>query len=353
MTRFRFSRSDESQVDPFNAGEPELPGGEPVLLDEDEDLDSQVEYAPHGEPDGTPHKPEDDYQAPTTRGHDYDAPSIDGPRKAGRPRARRPRTAPTAPAGEVGARTEKDRRVVTRAIVLLVIVVSFGSSLLSCAAGFVSAAVEDAGEAVEGLGEALFGDDSDSGNVDWDAYVPEQDADDEAATAALVARLEALVSTPESGQLHDVVASYLDDKLYDLMGYSADELGVDTDAFATWALGGITFEPEYSYAYSDGTASSYAKIGAPDANEIVWAFHDATSDYRYDNDLWGSYGEEGATTPTEEQRSYLCAVFDEVVAAAEVQSPNSTGFDLALVDGAWVVDEQDLVEELESALDLY
>ena len=89
MAAFRFSRSDESQVDPFNAGEPEMPGGEPDFLAEDDE--PEVEYAAHGEPGGTPHKPEDNYQAPVARGHDYDAPSIDEPRRTARRRRGAPR----------------------------------------------------------------------------------------------------------------------------------------------------------------------------------------------------------------------------------------------------------------------
>ena len=46
MSRFRFSSTPDSQVDPFNAGDPVMPGGEPEWLgDEPED----VGYAPHGE----------------------------------------------------------------------------------------------------------------------------------------------------------------------------------------------------------------------------------------------------------------------------------------------------------------
>ena len=145
MAAFRFSRSDDSQVDPFNAGEPEMPGGEPDLLARDDE--PEAEYAAHGEPGGTPHKPEDDYQAPVTRGHDYDAPSIDEPRRTARRRRRAPRAAAGA-AGEVRQRTERDRRLVTKVVIALVLVVSFGSSLMSCAASLVGSAVEGAGEAV-------------------------------------------------------------------------------------------------------------------------------------------------------------------------------------------------------------
>ena len=377
MAALRFSHADDSQVDPFNAGEPELPGGEPEDLAGQEsaetglegDLDAEwhdapePDYAPHGNPSGTPHKPDDNYRPPTTRGHAYDAPSTDDPGTAARGRSRKQSLGQelsdemrTIAQRTIRKRTEKDRRAVTSVIVLLILVVSFGSSIVSCTAGLVDAAVENAGEAVEDLGATIFGDDAGAGNdpdgFDWDSYVPEQDANDEAATAALAARLDELVATPDSGQLHDVVASYLDDKLESLVGYSAEELGIDSDAFATWAVGSVSYESEYSYAYEDGTASSYAKISAPDANEVVWAFNDATSDYRHDNGLWGSYGDD-STLPTDEQRARLSATFDEVLADAEVQSPDSTSFDLELVDGAWAVDEQDLVDELDMVMDLY
>ncbi len=66
----------------------------------------------------------------------------------------------TAPESEVGKRAEKDRRVVTSVIVLLVILVSFGSSLASCVSSLVGSAVENVGEVAGSLGdaiEAIFG----------------------------------------------------------------------------------------------------------------------------------------------------------------------------------------------------
>ena len=82
MPRFRFSSSPDSQIDPFNAGDPVMPGGEPDPLDETAHADStanEPSYAPHGDKDGVAHKPSDNYRAPTTGGHSYDAPSIDVP----------------------------------------------------------------------------------------------------------------------------------------------------------------------------------------------------------------------------------------------------------------------------------
>lgn len=350
MAAFRFSRSDESQVDPFNAGEPEMPGGEPDFLARDDEPEPEVEYAAHGEPGGTPHKPEDDYQAPVTRGHDYDAPSIDEPRKAPRRRRRAPRAAAGA-AGEVQRRTERDRRVVTRVIVALVLIVSFGSSLMSCAASLVGSAAEGAGEAVESLGSVFFEEDGDDwASDDWEEYVPEQDADDRAATAALQARLDELLADPGSGRLHDTVTAYLDAKMLDIEGYSAAELGLDAGALATSLLESMDAEVSYAYTFSDGTGSGYADVTSHSASELFWALDDAFGSYLFDNDLWGG----GDGTPTDEHRAHVAAAANEVLAdLGEDAETYMYTFELDLVDGTWVVDEQDLFDTLEMALSLY
>ena len=77
MPRFRFSNAPDSQIDPFNAGDPIMPGDEPEWLDEEPADVEEPAYAPHGEESGEPHKVSDNYQAPTTRDHGYDAPSIE------------------------------------------------------------------------------------------------------------------------------------------------------------------------------------------------------------------------------------------------------------------------------------
>lgn len=339
MAAFRFSRTEGSQVDPFNAGEPELPGGEPDVLAEAGEPEGQVEYAPHGEPGGTPHKPEDDYRAPTTRGHDYDAPSIDEPR---RPRRKRARRSP-APSGEVQGRTVRDRRVVTKVIVLLVILVSFGSSLVSCAVGLVGSAAEGVGSAMEDLGAIFFEED------DGDDYVPEQDADDESAVAALEARLAKLLADPASGELHDRVASYLDEKMLTIEGYNAAELGLDADALATYVLEGLDAEVSYAYAFDDGTASAYAEVAARSANELFWALNDAFGEYLLDNDLWGR----DVALPDEAQRAHVAAAAEEVLASFTEPETYTYAFLLERAGGAWAVNEQDLDETLESILGLY
>ena len=353
MAAFRFSRTEESQVDPFNAGDPVLPGGEPEALAEADEPEGQVEYMAHGESGGTPHKPGDNYQAPTTRGHDYDAPSIDEPSRSARTRPRRSRTAPatpTAPESEVGKRTEKDRRVVTRVIVLLVILVSFGSSLASCVSSLVGSAVEGVGEAAENLGDALFDDGSeDWGGDDVEVNLPEQTAKELAAANALEERLDALLAGTGAGSLRDRIASYFERKTLEVDDYSASELGIDSEGLADFVLGKASVEAGYAYTYDDGTASAYAEVTSCDSSALFWELHDAYGEYLLDNDLWGR----DDAMPTEEQRAHVEAMVEEVLAAYDETYGYTYSFELELSDGAWVVDERGLDDSLEAIFGLY
>ena len=356
MSAFPFSRSDGSQVDPFNAGEPELPGGDPEPLDGTEPSVSH-DYEPHGSPTGTPHKPDDDYRAPVTRDSGYDAPSTDEPRRRRggkapaprRDRRRGTRAGAPSPADDVQRRTAKDRHVVTRVVVLLVLLVSFGSSIVSCAAGFLSAAGDGAADVVESLGDVLF--DGDSSDDGYDPYVPEQDESELAATEALQERLDQIVSAQGQGPTYEQVKTYFEQKVLDVEGRSVEELGVDAATFARMVTGHLTLTAEYAYDWGDGTATAYAGIGAVDANSLFWAFDEAASDYLFEHDLWGA----DVITPTEEQRTYMTdalnAALDEVFDGEYELS--SYSFDLELVDDRWVVDEESLAESMEMALSLY
>lgn len=344
-------RPQDSQVDPFNAGEPELPGGEPEPLLEPEELGEQVEYAAHGDPTGTPHKPGDNYQAPTTRGHSYDAPTIDEPHQKPSRRARTSRSSSSSQeTGKVQQRTERDRRIVTRVIVILIILVSFGTSIVSCAASLVGRAVEGAGEVVGDLGDALF----DNGSEGWDNaevedYLPEQSDDDLAAAGALEERLDALLASTESGPLHERIAAYFEGKCLEVDGYSASELGIDAGALASLVLAGASSEAGYAYVYDDGTASAYANIASLDSSALFWEIHDTYGEYLLENALWGRDN----TMPTEEQRAHVAALVDEVLATYDETHSYTYAFELELVDGTWVVDEGDLDDSLEMIFGLY
>ena len=253
MPRFRFSSTPDSQIDPFNAGDPVMPGDEPEWLDEepaDEDAGlggnedarghEEPDYAPHGEQGGEPHKRDDNYQAPTTRRRDYDAPSTeDAPAHGG---------ARPAAAGRRGG-----RGCMVLIVSAVLVVVALGGAFADW--------VATEGPSLSDDIDALLDDDG----ITFDDYVSDGDADwrdtadelDRAAGEAVEQRLDGLLADPAAGPLHDRAAAYLDEELQSWEGYTAAELGIDADAWATWALTGATYELSSVYAYDDGTGSAY------------------------------------------------------------------------------------------------
>ena len=137
MPRFRFSSTPDSQIDPFNAGDPVMPGDEPEWLAE-EGGEDEVSYAPHGEKDGVPHKPEDNYQAPVTRSRDYDAPSTDetdaAPSGAGTPSRGQQWQRAADAARQRGKTTRTGSTATWLAVVILILTFLgvFGDVLDSC-----------------------------------------------------------------------------------------------------------------------------------------------------------------------------------------------------------------------------
>lgn len=363
MAKHRLSHMEDPQVDPFSAGEPELPwssGDEPSADELDpaggeEALAAEAGPGGLGEADG----PTDDgrdggYVAPRRQDSRYDAPSTDERQRRRPRRSRRPPELGLAPEQVAALRAQvARRRRFLWALVAIILVASFAAPVASCVADAVGGVVD----AVEGV----FADDEPAGGwsdafSDSDAgpyFTDAGDAEGEAVLEALDARMEVLLADPSSGMLHELVANHLSDKLLSLLGYTADELGIDVDAWATWYLGQVSFEMDSAYA-DGGSGTAYAYVTAPDANEIVWDFYDEVSDYLLDNDLWGHYGSaDSVALPNAEQREHIRSAFDEVTAAAEPVEPVLLSAYVDYVGGEWVVDEQDLVDSLSDALWLY
>lgn len=376
MAKHRLSHMEDPQVDPFSAGEPEPPwsSGDEPSADDLDPADGEGDLAAGAGPEGLGEDdgpadgnaggtgPSDDgqdggYVAPRRPDSHYDAPSTDERQRRRPRRSRRPLELGLAPEQVAALRAQvARRRRFLWALVVIVLVVSFAAPVASCVGDAVGRVVDAAGDAVEGV----FAEDGPTGGwsdafSDSDAgpYSYSTDADDEAALEALETRMEVLLADPSSGALHELVASHLSERMLSLLGYTADELGIDVDACATWYLGQVSFEMDSAYTYgSSGTA--YAYVTAPDANAIVWDLNDEVSDYLLDNDLWGHYGStDSVALPNAEQREHIRSAFDEVTAAAEPVEPVLLSAYVDYVGGEWVVDEQDLVDSLSDALWLY
>ena len=350
MPRFRFSNAPDSQIDPFNAGDPIMPGDEPEWLDEEPADEEETPYAPHGEKDGEPHKVSDDYRAPTTRGHGYDAPSIEEA-----PTTRAPSLGQQWQRTAEGARRAQGRsrkRTTLGCVVALAVAVTLfgvvGDLLVSCVS-LVTETVADGVDAVFFENGVTFDDYVSDGGGNWRDTADELDL---AAGEAVERRMGELLADPASGELHERVVAYLDEELLRWEGYTAAELGIDADAWATWALSDVTCEVSSIYAYDDGTGTAYLNIEARDLSSVINEADAALFDYLSEHDL-ALPGEQDMPELTDEQRAGAGAVWDEAMELAEPTGYSFVSVELVRTDGAWALDEADLEDALEDALGLY
>lgn len=344
MPHFRFSSTPDGQIDPFNAGDPVMPGDEPAWAD-DEDAGlggnedarghEEPDYAPHGEQGGEPHKRDDNYQAPTTRRRDYDAPSTeDAPAHGG---------ARPAAAGRRGG-----RGCMVLIVSAVLVIVALGGAFADW--------VATEGPSLSDDIDALLDDDG----ITFDDYVSDGDADwrdtadelDRAAGEAVEQRLDGLLADPAAGPLHDRAAAYLDEELQSWEGYTAAELGIDADAWATWALTGATYELSSVYAYDDGTGSAYFDTEARNLYGIISEADAELSDYLDEHDL-SVRGDETPAPLSEGQRAEVAALWQDACERSGSPEDGFVGVELARTDGTWTVDEESLDEALGSALGLY
>lgn len=342
-------RSEETQVDPFNAGEPELPWEDPAAAPGNEGLFGEKDaraYAAHGEGPlaGQPHKSGDNYQAPTTRGHDYEAPSIEGPaaeknarpkRRQRRGRAKAPRPG-TPPAPRAGAATRRARGC--GAVALAIAIVIFVLTTIGVIVGIVEGTSRGFDSFVDVNVEA-----SDS----FAEAVDEQEAQE-----GFEERMGALLDDPAGGELHKRAEDAIEERVRTVFGYSAAELGLDTEAWATWLCDNTRYETDSVFAYDDGTATAYFDLYAPDLVDMVWELDDMTSDYRAGRELWGfeTHGVD-VPTPTDEDRAHMANALATLLEATEPEDMFRS-VDLALDGEEWVVNERSLDSALGSTLGL-
>ena len=346
MPRLRFSSTPDSQTDPFNADDPVMPGEGPEWLD-DESMDEPA-YAPHGDEDGVPHKDSDNYRAPTTHDYDYDAPSIDEPAASGAAQTLGRQWQRARDAAHAQTRTGKRWvSLIVAAFVVLAFLGTLGDLLAGCVSHVFETVSNGAGTVLD-VGEPFDDYVSHEDDTDWRETAGELDL---AAGDAVEQQLGALLADPSSGELHDLVAAYLDEKLTDWEGYTAAELGIDADAWAAWVLGGVSYQVSSVYAYDD-TGSAFLDVESCRISDMVREADVDLSSYLHDRGLRVQEGEEPAQL-SEEQRAEVAELWSD--ACEEAASPRDmfVSVELSLVDGVWTIDEESLEETFESVLALY
>ena len=322
MSRFFSDEAYEQQVDPFNAGEPVMPWDDPSALhDEGCELPADSGYTAE-------EKPRDDYRAPERPAAHRDERPAEVTTVDNSPTAGKSAKRPAAPSGKPGC-----IRGVYMAVMLVILVMILFSALGSCVSDVFMSAVDN--------------EMSDSNHAALDYSQEQADADEQAIADAVAARMDKLADDPT---VIEMAKQGLDEKLESYVGYTAEELGIDADAYAAWFLSQMSYQISYAYSYDDGTGAASLEITSPLAYKIASDFYSETSDYLMANKLYGSYGDGGgaeAAPLTSEQQNQMRGFFANVLAATE---PSEDGYMNVAAskddNGTWQLDEQDIQDEL-------
>ena len=121
-----------------------------------------------------------------------------------------------------------------------------------------------------------------------------------------------------------------------LTGYTCEELGIDANAYADWALSNFSYRIDSCYAHTDeGTASLYLYTWGPDLLDMRATLRQSVYSYMSELDT----DEAGAKRPlAENEQAHIRGLLAEAIENAEMDSESFLGFQLAFEDGTWVLD---------------
>lgn len=334
----------DAQVDPFNAGEPVLPWDAPHAFFTDEDQEGEDCSLGEGSYNG-PNKAPDNYEAPEQSGASAGKRPASQRSSTNKPRFGRPSKT---------ARRDRPKRTKTPlAIFKTIFIFAVVVNLIPLVFGIVTeSGLPDAiGNAMSGLFGYVHETEFD---VSFGGDSPAFEEDEEAAEAAkrdcvdlMSARLDAIAENgaPE----RERVASFLNSLFENNLGYTADELGIDSEAFASWLVSGFRYEIDSCFVYENGEASLYFDTWCPSA----YAIADAASGkiYEYLNEAGALNGD--VTPLTDEQKDRARSLFAEAIDGASGASGRFCLVSLSRKGDAWTYSEAELNEQVDMALDIW
>lgn len=332
-----------SQIDPFNAGEPELPWELP-----------SNDPARNGFDDGhVCELPEEGYESPVKRPDNYDAPDTTEEMPARRRPRRNGKPGSPKPPSKPNPRGKKKRGCVTMFIILIAMLSVLGT-LGSC----ISEAVYDLTSNLSSPFDA-FDDYDDADDYDYSYEYEydsdELDADEQAVEQATVDTLEAL--DEPGGTAETSIADYFASDFEDVTGYTVDDAGIDPTDYAIWALHSSDYQIHDVYAFSaigeddEATGSAYFDAELPDVYALRDDFYAEVVAYLDDNDLSASsHAELGV-----DDRAAIQDLFADALDrhADSTHTVEYAGLDFTQHDGDWIPDEESYDNMLAYLFSLY
>lgn len=145
----------------------------------------------------------------------------------------------------------------------------------------------------------------------------------------------------------------LDKRLESNLGYTSSEMGLDTAAFCTWMRDRTTFELSGVYCYTD-SANIYFDSKYPALYELDNTFGDKA--YRYlTRQGIRTYYSDASEKPTlsDAQKSRLNTFFCKAMDKTTKQTSSSASISVEPDDGTWEIDDEDFEAALLNLLGSY
>ena len=324
----------DSQIDPFNAGEPELPWDAPEAIAEPSDDQDEASRQADG------------YESPVKQPDAYDAPDKRDEDASAKPRNRRPsRPARTADGKDSAARRRKFGCGTAILIFIIIdVVAALIGSIPMCASGVFTELI-DGGAPEEWNSEFIDYDDYDADELDEGQIEVEQQtraeldglgAADSRARAQIVERFSATVQ--------------------EYLGYTPEALGIDANAYADWALADLSYTIESVYAFEatgDGPdeGSAFFDVDHRDVTAFDNEFYTRAFEYLTAQGLTDS----AVVLPSDAQRAELQALFAEVLGTHQDSRATSemAMFDFTRTEDRWQVTDESYRRAVEYLFSLY
>ena len=153
-----------------------------------------------------------------------------------------------------------------------------------------------------------------------------------------------IASLTEDEELHTYIVNEFNDYLDLYAHYDAEGLGLDADALADWYLANVSCHINDAYTYESVLYIS-ADVTYVDSDELD-GFCDSVEAYLDEQDV--KYYSDQALTDT--QKEHIQELYDSFIADYDPTTQYDNGYlslELTEVDGAWTLDEDVWLEELE------
>ena len=232
-------------------------------------------------------------------------------------------------------KNSKDGKLKRRIILIVVaIALCFGlvGSVISCTVDIVESVMD----------EIFPSDDYSSYDSDYDYSSQsshDYDADETAVKETVQTKLDEALADTDGTKSRCIAV--LDKQLKSGLGFTSEELGIDTDAFAAWAVPQISMEITSAYAF-DEDGSAYLESTHPDLYSLVSNYSNATSKYFYKHELTGAYDDDATGTALNDaQKAHMAAAFSDVLSTFDETSISTERLELDREDEGWSIEQDD------------